>query len=75
MTTNGKTCGTCKHWHKQQSMDLSQQKGECRESLHASTFATPQGIAQNAFYPSVPARFPCCSHYAAMVVRSLELRE
>jgi hypothetical protein len=72
------TCGTCKHWHKQHQrgvVDLSQQNGECREQLHASVIPTAQGLVTNAFYPSIPAAFPCCSHYQPMVVRTVELSE
>ena len=77
MTTNGKTCGTCRHWHKQQSMDLSVQEGLCREQLHSAIIGrTPDGrFITHTYYPAIPAAFPCCDKHSPMVVRSLELKE
>lgn len=59
---NDKTCGTCRHWHRQGAdpRNLNHVQGECRHSPPGITFS-PQGIL--ATYPHLPPQFPACARH------------
>lgn len=61
------TCGTCKHWHKQDSTDVNNigapKRGICRFGPPHCT-SLPNG-AQTSSYPNLPANFPACAQHDA----------
>lgn len=65
-------CGDCKHWHRQPSniVDLSQIRGECRESPPSCCpIVSQQGKELNIMawataYPPLAPNNPACSRFA-----------
>ena len=61
-----KTCGTCKHWIKVQSLDLSKQEGDCREgppTPHPMMDQRGRMLGQLSIYNRLPLNFPACDKH------------